>query len=404
MVEEVTESEYESQQHFVSNSKWNSQGLLTQISQTVSQEFSGQGLIGCTVDEKSHLKKGNKSVGVARQYAGTIGKVDNCQVGVYLSLCAGKYATLTNCRLYLPKEEWVDDKERCEKAGIPKEKIVFKTKPQLALEMIKEHLDNGVYFDYVNGDGLYGNGYEFSKGLIELGQKYVLDVHNNQRIYLQKPTISVPEKIENTRGRTPCRLKSNIDEISVSEYKATIKPSDYSEVKIRKTTKGWLKALVHVRTVWVWDEQNKDTEPIQQTLIIRKPINKKDKLKYSLSNITIEEQRVEKFAFMQAQRYWIERCFRDNSHDLGMSDYQVRNYKGWYNHMILTILAMQFVLRQRMKHKEDLPLLSVNDVRILFIEILKNHGDNFDLRFNQMMVRHNQRIKTQQLNEMVVKN
>jgi SRSO17 transposase len=392
MVEEIKGSEYESMQHFISNSPWDSQGLMRQLSRTASKELEPFGMKGCTVDEKSHLKKGDKSVGVARQYAGTIGKVENCQVGVYLSLCAGKYALLTNHRLYLP-EEWTKDKERCKKAGIPDDRIVFKTKPQLALEMIKEHIEYGVRFDYVNGDGLYGNGYEFSKGLSDLGQKYVLDVHSNQRIYLQKPMISVPEKQEGKKGRKPARLKTNIQGITVSEYYKQLNPSEYSEVDIRKTTKGWLRAKVHIVEIWVWDESNGDKEAIKQTLVIRKPINKKDNTKYSLSNIPKEAQSIQMFAFMQAQRFWIERCFKDDSHDLGMSDYQVRTYKGWNNHMSLTCVAMQFVLRQRIRNSEIIPLLSYNDVRILLAEQLINESKGFSSKIDQMIFRHKQRKK-----------
>jgi SRSO17 transposase len=190
MVEEVSGSEYESLQHFITNSPWDSKGLMLELPKNVSRKLQPYGKIGCTVDEKAHLKKGTKSVGVARQYAGTVGKVDNCQVAVYLSLCAGKYAALSNFRLYLPLE-WTDNKKRCQKAGIPNQDIVFKTKQQLALDMIREHLDHEVQFDYVNGDGLYGNGFEFSKGLQSLGINYVLDVHRDQQIYMQEPVISV---------------------------------------------------------------------------------------------------------------------------------------------------------------------------------------------------------------------
>lgn len=392
MVEEVKGSEYESLQHFISDSPWDSSGMMRQLSRTVSKELEPYGIIGCTVDEKSHLKKGDKSVGVARQYAGTIGKVENCQVGVYLSLCAGKYAILTNHRLYLP-EEWTINKERCKKAGVPEDRMVFKTKPQLALEMIKEHLDCGAQFDYVNGDGLYGNGYEFSKGLSELGLQYVLDVHSNQRIYLQEPMISVPSKEEGKRGRMPVRPKTDISGITVNEYYKQLKPSDYSEVDIRKTTKGWLKAKIHIAEVWVWDENNGDKKAIKQTLVIRESISKKDNTKYSLSNIAKEAQSKQMFAFMQAQRFWIERCFRDDSHDLGMSDYQVRTYRGWNNHMSLTCVAMQYVFRQRIRNSESFPLLSYNDVRILIAEKLKNENRNFSERMKQMLIRHKQRKK-----------
>lgn len=394
MVEEVTGSEYESLQHFISNSPWDTQGLMKKLSKTVGKELQAIGLVGCTVDEKAHLKKGNKSVGVARQYAGTIGKVDNCQVGVYLSLCAGKYASITNYRLFIPKE-WTDDKERCVKAGIPGDKIIYKTKPELGLEMVKEQIENGVHFDFINGDGLYGNGYIFSKGVDALGKKYVLDVHSNQQIYLQKPTIKIPEPQDGKRGRKPSLPKPDVQGISVAEYQKALRLPDYKEVRIRPTTKGWLTTLIHVARVWVWDDQGGDLEAIEQTLVIRKPIHKKDKMKYSLSNIKSDEQSVEMFAFMQAQRFWIERCFRDDSHDLGMSDYQVRTYKGFNNHMALTCVAMQYVQRERIKNAKSLPLLSYNDIRILLAKEIREKAD-YDCTTNrmvQMAKRHKQRAK-----------
>jgi len=323
-----------------------------------------------------------------------VGKIDNCQVGVYLSLCALKYAYLTNFKLYLPKE-WTDDKEHCLKAGVPENEIVFKTKQELGLAMIKEHIENGVHFDYVNGDGLYGNGYTFSKGVEPLGKKYVLDVHSNQQIFLQKPNIRVPEIKEGNRGRKPTLLKPDIEGISVAEYEKTLRKSDFTELRIRPTTKGWLTALIHVVKVWVWDEKGGDLEAIEQTLVIRKPIHKKDRMKFSLSNIKYNEQSTEKFAFMQAQRFWIERCFRDDSHDLGMSDYQVRTYKGFNNHLALTYAAMEYVQNQRLQNITGIPLLSFNDVRILLAKEIRENAD-YDIeqdRFEQVSKRHKQRAK-----------
>lgn len=392
MVEEVSGSEYESLQHFITNSPWDSKGLMRELAGNVSKKLRSYGKIGCTVDEKAHLKKGTKSVGVARQYAGTSGKVDNCQVAVYLSLNAGKYSSLTNFRIYLPKE-WTDDKSRCEKAGIPKEDAVFKTKQQLALEMIKEHINDGVHFDYVNGDGLYGNGYEFSKGLQSLEVKYVLESHCDQYIYTQEPIISVPVAEEGKRGRKPKLPQSDIEAITVDEYAKSLRKNQFKEVRIRRTTKGWLTALVHVATVWVWDKKSGDQKAIKQTIVIRKPIAKKDKMKYSLSNIALNEQSVEEFAFMQAQRYWIERCFRDNSNDLGMSDYQVRTNRGFYNHMTMTCVALEWVLNERIENAGQAPLLSVNDIRILIAKEIRSrvNYECVDNRFEQLQKRHWQR-------------
>ena len=394
MVEEVSGSEYESLQHFITDSPWNSKGLMLELAKNVSRKLQPCGKIGCTVDEKAHLKKGTKSVGVARQYAGTSGKIDNCQVAVYLSLCAGKYAALSNFRLYLPKE-WIDDEKRCQKAGIPKQDNEFKTKQQLALDMIREHLDHEVQFDYVNGDGLYGNGFEFSKGLQSLGINYVLDVHRDQQIYMREPVISVPVSEEGKSGRKPSLPKSDILPTAVEHYAKSLRESQFKEVRIRPTTKGWLTALIHVATVWVWDKQSGDRQAFKQTLVIRKPLDKKDKTKYSLSNIPVNEQSVEEFAFMQAQRFWIERCFRDDSHDLGMSDYQVRTNKGFFNHMTLTCVALEWVLTERLENAGDIPLLSVNDIRILIAREIRSSCD-YDCdekRGEQLEKRHRQRQK-----------
>lgn len=392
MVEKVTASNYDSQQHFITNSPWDREGLLRAMGKNVSDKLKSHGLIGCTVDEKAHLKKGDKSAGVARQYAGCSGKVDNCQVGVYLSLTAHKYSSLTNARLYLP-EVWTSDKQRCLKAGIPKEKIEFKTKQQLALEMIKEHIENGVHFDFINGDGLYGNGYEFSKGIDALNKKYVLDVHSNQTIFVQQPVIAVPQREAHQRGRMATKLKANIPDMSVSEYNNTLRKSDFKKVQIRKSTKGWLTAYIHVKEIWVWDEYNGDKQAFKQTLVIKRPIHKKDKLKFALSNIPQQEQSIELFAFMQAQRFWVEKCFRDDSHDLGMSDYQVRTYNGWNNHMALTFLAMEYILNQKLKFKSDFQLLSCNDVRELLVELIQNNKECFNTKFEWMISRHSKREK-----------
>ena len=394
MIEHVSGSEYESLQHFISDSPWDTKGLMKQLSQTVSKELKPHGLVGCTIDEKAHLKKGTKSAGVARQYAGTSGKVDNCQVGVYLSLCAGKYASISNYRLYLPKE-WTDDKERCMKAGIPEQEIAFKTKQELGLDMIKEHIQNEVHFDFVNGDGLYGNGYQFAKGIDALGKKYVLDVHNNQRVFLEKPLIGIPPRLEGKKGRKAIHPKTNIEGIFVREYEKALRKADFKEVKIRPTTKGWLTAMVHIVKVWVWDEMAGDKEAIEQTLVISKVTKQNDKIKFSLSNIKIEEQKIELFAFMQTQRFWIEKCFRDNSHDLGMSDYQVRTYKGFCNHIALTCVAMLYVNRERIENKQKLPLLSFNDVRTILATDIRKRADydNVDVKIEQMVKRHRQRSK-----------
>ena len=138
--EDDPEMSYHQYQHFLTHSPWSHQSLITQVGQDASRvmaiEKQKSGLpTGLIIDESSHLKKGDLSVGVSRQYAGTVGKVDNCQVGVYVSLCNGNRATLVDERLFLPKC-WIENESRCKQAGIPKQAMREKTKPVLALEMV----------------------------------------------------------------------------------------------------------------------------------------------------------------------------------------------------------------------------------------------------------------------------
>jgi SRSO17 transposase len=145
------------------------------------------------IDESGHLKKGKMSVGVGRQYAGVAGKVANCQVAVYLSLCNQDSATLIDSALFLPRD-WTDDQKRCEKAGIPKEHRSFKTKPQLALELIKAKVKLGVEFDWIGGGGLYGHSSELSNGVDDQGLFYVLDCPKSEPVLMSEPSFSIPEK------------------------------------------------------------------------------------------------------------------------------------------------------------------------------------------------------------------
>ena len=169
MEEQVENSEYRAYQHFISNSKWDYEGLQKQVAQDTSklmgkQKEANHLPVGYIVDESAHLKKGTKSAGVGRQYAGVIGKVDNCRVGVYASLVNGGSASIINERLFLP-ESWTNDSARCEGAKIPEASRTFKTKPELALEMIKQDIARGINFDWIGGDGLYGHNTKLCDGL-----------------------------------------------------------------------------------------------------------------------------------------------------------------------------------------------------------------------------------------------
>ncbi|MCP4457643.1 MAG: transposase [Cytophagales bacterium] len=191
---------------------------------------------GLIVDESAHLKKGNKSVGVSKQYAGVVGMVENSQVGIYASMVNDNRAVMVNERLFIP-EKWVKDKPRCKQASIPKEHIEFKTKLQLALEMIDQLMDEGVEFDWIGGDGLYGHNRELRNGLDQRELFYVLDVHKDEKIFTERPIFAVHEN--NKRGRPSKKPKPNISSIRLDQYASQLNNEDWCvEKKIRKPIKG----------------------------------------------------------------------------------------------------------------------------------------------------------------------
>jgi len=392
---------YHQYQHFLTNSPWSSELLQRKLSNDLSgllekeKEKTGKPT-GLLLDESSHLKKGKSSVGVARQYAGIIGKVENCQVGVYSSLCNGSRASLLDERLFLPKE-WIEDKQRRTEGGIPEE-MTYKTKPELGLEMVKSAQENGVLFDWVGGDGLYGNNYELAVGLESLEVLFVLDIHKDQSIYTVEPIIFLPER-KSSKGRPPSRYKTTEQAQRVDKYAQSLKATDWKEITIRKTTKGWLKAWIHCVSVWVWNK--KEEKARQRTLVIQRVIredNQITQVKYSLSNGTLEEYSVEEFAFFQAQRYWVERTFDDAKNELGLSDYQVRKWNAWHHHHAIVMLAMLFMLKEQIDKEKKYPLMSIADARKivlkLIIETIYPSKSPIEMEIERMNKRHRKRKKS----------
>ncbi len=392
MEEEVDNSEYRAYQQFISNSNWDTEGFRKQIaiesSELLETQKKNNSLpTGYIIDESAHLKKGKKSAGVARQYAGVIGKVDNCQVGVYCSLVNETNATIINERLFLP-EKWTKDVERCQQAGIPDEFISFKTKPELALEMLKQDIERGVKFDWIGGDGLYGHNYQLCKGLDELNQFFVLDVHKDEKVYLEKPVLSVPERKSN-KGTKPTKLKANVKAIRLDKLFKQIETKDWNLEEIRDSTTGKLRLYVYKTEVWTWN--GVENEARKRTLIITKTTEKNPRIKYSFSNGPVNQYNHQEYGYFVAQRYWVERTFDNAKNELGMSDYQVRKWQGWHNHMSLVMLASLFITKQKIENKEKVPLLSFKDARILIILQIFGNKEEVNKRLKQMEKRHKKR-------------
>ena len=170
---------------------------------------------------------------------------------------------------------------------------------------------------------------------------------------------------ERKGGKGTERLKTDYEPCRVDHYMQGLNHIDWYKVKVQKTAKGWLKLMVHVVDVWLWD--GKEEEARKRTLIITKTKGKRSKIKYSFSNGGAGTYQPKEYAFFQAQRYWVERTFDDSKNELGMWDYQIRKWIGWHHHQSLVMLASFFLLKQKIKNEQEFPLMSVRDARILII-------------------------------------
>jgi SRSO17 transposase len=247
----------------------------------------------------------------------------------------------------------------------------------------------GVRFGWGGGDGLYGHGDEFSYAVDDLGLTFLFDGHRDQSVYVEEPAIFVPEK-KPGRGRTPTLPTTDAQPSTVNTYQEGLCEGDWQEVAVRDPTKGVVTLSMHVRRVWVWDQQERQARC--WTLVISR--NKADhRLKYGRSNADVGTTPIERFAYRQAQRYWGERAFQDAKSALGMSDDQVRKWNGWYHHLALVMLAMSFIVRERLLNRIDYPVLSCREVRLLIIALLSRDKQLVDKRLQQMKTRHQQRQK-----------
>jgi len=389
MCERVADSQYHQIQHFISESPWQWRPAFDSVAKGTSDAMEGMGKVGLLIDESSHLKKGKKSVGVARQYCGTIGKVDNGQVAVYGGLSTQNYYGLIDAALYLP-EEWTEDAGRCEKAGIPKNFRTYKTKPELAVEIVRRQKENGVKFDFVGADGLYGNAPHFLGSLDEMRLLFVVEIHSNERVYEQPPLISVPEA-KDGRGRKPSAYKCDGQSVEVRKLIETIPEEGWEEVVVRQGTKGPLRCMTHVRKVYTWE---KGAASCCERLLLMRKTNTMNgvEVKYAFSNAAEDEYTNTELAQMQSQRYFVERSFQDAKQEMGMSQYQVRGWLAWHHHIALVMLSLEFVLTEKMVFKNEHPLLTSYDIREVFIKLYTQKGATFDELMAQMKHRHAQRL------------
>ena len=197
---DVVASDYQGMQQFLSDSPWDHAAVMRQVAEEAESTLGRTPDTALYVDESAFVKKGNESVGVQRQYCGRLGKLENCQVGVFASLGRGVRATLVDYRLFLP-EAWAKDAARCAKAKVPEAHRVHRTKPELALEMVAAARARGSTHQWVGGDEVYGNNHAFTAALEDMGEIFLMDVACNARVWENDPSPQLPPPSPGRKGR-----------------------------------------------------------------------------------------------------------------------------------------------------------------------------------------------------------
>jgi SRSO17 transposase len=265
-------------QHFISNSPWDHEPVLAQISRDADRLLGGEPTSALIIDESSFAKQGDRSVGVARQWSGRLstrrrglGKIDNCQVAVFGVLTDGQRHAPVDMRLYLPKG-WIEDAARCDKAGVPLAARTLTSKTAHALDIVRqaratEHAKEGrqMRFEWVGVDAGYGKEPAFLRALEAIGEVFVADVHSNQRIWTERPELAVPPPQPgrgraSTRGRGPAtKRQASVAPVTVEGLVKGFGADDWTRCVLRESMRGELRVDIAHRRVWLWDGESMQT-------------------------------------------------------------------------------------------------------------------------------------------------
>lgn len=386
--ERLPEANYQGMQQFISDSPWDAQALLGQIARDAESLLGGQTDTALYLDETSFVKKGTESVGVQRQYCGRLGKLENCQVGVFACLGQGQRVALVDFKLFLP-ESWARDPARCRKAKIPESERRHRTKAELALAMVQQARASGLSHQWIGGDEIYGNNRTLTDALEKAGEVFLMDINRNHLLWDRDPMGVVPPAGQR-RGRPPTRRAANPQAVrrSAAAWTEAGFAGACRTVLLRASTRGDLTAKLWAMPVWQWEPD--DHRARQRWLVVRQ--EQDGSFKYSLSNAPATTT-LERLGYMQAQRFWIERAFQDAKSELGMADYEVRGWRGWHHHMAMVCLALLFTVKERVALVTHLPLLTVRDIVELLEIYLPRRTHNEEEVWAAMCQRHQARQK-----------
>ena len=350
---QATRSRHQSLHHFVADSPWSDEEMLRRVAQWVVPVMDFQEGGWWIVDDTGFPKKGSHSVGVARQYCGQLGKQDNCQAAVSVSLACQGASLPMAWQLYLP-QEWANDPIRREKAGIPNE-LQFSTKGQIALEQIRRLMGQGAPRHCVLTDAGYGVDTAFREGLSELGLPYAVGVTGAVTVWPpgHAPLAPAPYK---GRGKAPTRLRlgdaRHEQPLSIKEVAFELEPAQWQIIEWREGTNFTLRSrFARVRVRAAHRESRRTEQRTPQWLLIEWPEGHKEPMKYWLSTLP-EDMPLQRMVLETKMRWRIERDYQDLKQDLGLGHYEGRGWRGFHHHASLAIAAYGFLVAQQLRHPD----------------------------------------------------
>ena len=306
LAEEVGEPTPTNLQHFIARSRWSADEVRDDLRQYLVEHLDAKDAI-LVVDETGFLKKGMKSVGVKRQYSGTAGRIENCQVGVFLAYCSNTGHALIDRSLYLPKE-WAEDRSRRTEARIP-ESVTFATKPQLARLMLERTLDAGIPAKWITADEVYGSDYRFRPFCEDRGLGYVVAISSQARLFLNGRRTRVDEHV----GQIPKRAWRRL--------------SCGSGLKGERLYDWAYVAWPH------YDNLN-----LSRGFLVRRSLSDPNDVAYFFTNAP-KRTTLKTIVRIAGSRWAIEECFEQAKQETGLDEYEVRSWIGWHRHITLSMLA-----------------------------------------------------------------
>ena len=327
-------------QEFLGLHRWNHEAMRRRLQRIVMRDHADDHAIA-VIDETSHVKKGDKTAGVQRQYCGATGKKDNCVVTVHLGYAAGDFHALLDGDLYLPEESWDADRERCRAAGIPDE-VVYRPKWQIALDLLDRTMSNGVRLHYLAADEGYGQYVEFRAGVDRRRLVYVVEVPRSQLGWTRRPRVVDPPAYSG-RGQpsmTPRLAKGAATPRRVEQLWKRGGPS-WELFHIKNTEKG--PVVWEARAIRFFPCENR--LPGQECWLIVARNVMDGEIKYFLSNAPADTP-VEVLLHVAFSRWHIERVFEDGKGEIGLDHFEVRRYLPLIRHLVLSMVSFLFLMQQ----------------------------------------------------------